>query len=98
MSDLTKSQLTDRMPFRLEKDGNTICVTKVDNEVFAIADTCTHSEASLSEGEVSGNKIECWLHGAQFDLKTGEALTLPAVESVRTYRVVEIDDALTIEI
>ena len=98
MSDLALSQLKDRSPVRLEKNGKFICVTKVDDEVFAIDDTCSHAEASLSEGEVSGQKIECWLHGAEFDLRTGEALTLPAVESVKTYRVIANGDALTIEI
>ncbi len=49
--------------------------------------TCTHSEASLSEGEVSGTKIECWLHGAEFDLRTGEALTPPATSALKTFKV-----------
>lgn len=98
MSDLTKSQLVDGKPIRLEKNGKTICVTRVGDEVFAIDDTCTHSDASLSEGDVTGTKIECWLHGAEFDLRTGEALTLPAVMSVKTYAVSVIADEVTIEI
>jgi 3-phenylpropionate/trans-cinnamate dioxygenase ferredoxin subunit len=68
----------------------------VADEVFAVADTCTHSEASLSEGEVTGNKIECWLHGAEFDLKTGKALTPPATESLKTFNVERNGNQLTI--
>jgi len=98
MSDLSKSQLIDGRPVRLEKNGKVICVTRVGDEVFAIDDTCSHSDASLSEGDVSGTKIECWLHGAEFDLRTGEALTLPAVTSVKTYAVTVSADAVTIEI
>ena len=98
MSDLTKSQLLEGRPIRLEKQGRTICVTRVGSEIFAIDDTCTHSDASLSEGDVTGTKIECWLHGAEFDLRTGEAITLPAVQPVRTYRVLEEADAISIEI
>ena len=70
--------------------------SRVGDEVFAIADTCTHSEASLSEGEVSNFKIECWLHGAEFDLRTGEALTPPATESLKTFKVTKNGDLLQI--
>ena len=82
MADLTLDQLEVGKPVKIEKDGKSICVARVGDEVFAIEDTCTHSEASLSEGEITGTKIECWLHGAEFDLRTGVALTLPAVAPV----------------
>lgn len=98
MSDLLLSNLGEGKPVRLEKNGQSICVTRIGGEVFAIDDTCTHSDASLSEGDVSGTKIECWLHGAEFDLRTGKALTLPAVESVKTYSVHITDDFVTVEI
>ena len=98
MSDLSFSALGEGKPVRLEKNGQSICVTRIGNEVFAIEDTCTHSDASLSEGEVSGTKIECWLHGAEFDLRTGEALSLPATQGVKTFGVRINDDAVSIEI
>ncbi len=98
MSDLSYSQLEQNKPVRLEKNGQSICVTRVGEEVFAIGDTCTHSDASLSEGDITGTRIECWLHGAEFDLRTGVALTLPAVESVKSYRVRIEADSVTIEI
>ena len=85
MADVTLDQLVAGKPIRIEKDGKSICVTKVGDEVFAIDDTCSHSDASLSEGEVTDFKIECWLHGAEFDLRTGQALTLPATQSVATF-------------
>lgn len=98
MSDLLLSNLGEGKPVRLEKNGQSICVTRIGKEVFAIDDTCTHSDASLSEGDVSGTRIECWLHGAEFDLRTGMALTLPAVVGVKTYEVRITDDCVTIEI
>lgn len=98
MSDLSYSQLQQNKPVRLEKNGQSICVTRIGDEVFAIGDTCTHSDASLSEGDVTGTRIECWLHGAEFDLRTGVALTLPAVEPVKTYPVRIDVDSVTIEI
>ncbi len=57
-------------------------------EVFALDDKCSHGEISLSEGFVDDSTIECWAHGAKFDLATGKPLTLPAYEPVSTYEVV----------
>ena len=96
MSEIAFDTLVDGKPIAIEVDGTQVCVVKVADEVFAVADTCTHSEASLSEGEVTGNKIECWLHGAEFDLKTGKALTPPATESLKTFNVKRNGNQLTI--
>jgi 3-phenylpropionate/trans-cinnamate dioxygenase ferredoxin subunit len=96
MSEIAFDTLVEGKPVAIEVDGAPVCVVKVANEVFAVADTCTHSEASLSEGEVTGGKIECWLHGAEFDLKTGKALTPPATESLKTFNVKRNGNQLTI--
>lgn len=98
MSDLTMDQLTPGKPMRIEKDGKSICVAKIGDEVFAIDDTCSHSDASLSEGDITDFKIECWLHGAEFDLRTGQALTLPAVQALETYAVKIDGNSVTVEI
>jgi 3-phenylpropionate/trans-cinnamate dioxygenase ferredoxin subunit len=98
MSDLLFDQLESGKPVKLEKAGKTICVTRVGDEVFAMDDTCTHSEASLSEGDVTDFKIECWLHGAEFDLRTGEAITLPANIALKTYPVRIEANSVTVEI
>ncbi len=62
-----------------------ICVVRLNNEFFAFDDRCTHAESQLSMGEVEDGEIVCPLHGARFSVKTGEALTLPAVKPVKTY-------------
>ena len=98
MSDFQLSELKESIPVKLEKGGKTICVTRIGDEVFAIDDTCSHAEASLTEGEVSGFKIECWLHGAEFDLRTGQAITLPATIALATYPVSIEANSVTIEI
>ena len=98
MADLALDQIAQGKPVRIEKDGKTICVARVGDEVFAVADTCTHSDASLSEGDVTGFKIECWLHGAEFDLRTGEALTLPANIPAKTYPVNIVDDVVEVQV
>ena len=98
MSDLTLDQLVAGKAVRIEKDGKSICVARVGDEVFAVDDTCTHSEASLSEGDISDFKIECWLHGAEFDLRTGQALTLPATTALETYPVTIDGNSVTVKI
>ena len=98
MADLLMSQLQQGKPVKVEKDGKTVCVARVGDEVFAVDDTCSHSDASLAEGDVTDFKIECWLHGAEFDLRTGEALTPPAVAPLHTYGVHVDGDSVTVEI
>ncbi len=96
MSEIAFDTLVEGKPVAIEVDGTPVCVVKVADEIFAVADTCTHSEASLAEGEVTGSKIECWLHGAEFDLKTGKALTPPATEALKTFNVKRNGNQLTI--
>jgi 3-phenylpropionate/trans-cinnamate dioxygenase ferredoxin component len=79
-------------------DNPPIAVFNVEGALFAISDICTHAEASLSEGQVDGQTVECPLHGACFDLRTGEALTPPATEPVQTYAVVLQDDDVFVEV
>lgn len=98
MSDFQLDQLQSGKPVKLEKAGKTICVTRIGDEVFAIDDMCSHSEASLSEGYISDFKIECWLHGAEFDLRTGQAVTLPANIALATYPVKIEANSITVEI
>ena len=60
-------------------------VRDADGIVHAVNDTCTHANVSLSEGEVDGCTIECWLHGSRFDLNTGEPTSPPATDTVAVY-------------
>ena len=66
-----------------------------DGELHAISDICSHGQVSLSDGEVEGRTIECWLHGSRFDLVTGRPTGLPATKPVPVYPVkIEGDDVL----
>ncbi|MEY3133905.1 MAG: hypothetical protein RIT49_563 [Actinomycetota bacterium] len=87
MAEIAFESLVSGKPVAIEVDGVAVCVARIGDEVFAVEDTCTHSEASLSEGEITGTKIECWLHGAEFDLRTGQALTPPATAALKTFKV-----------
>ncbi|MDQ4490072.1 non-heme iron oxygenase ferredoxin subunit [Sinomonas sp. ASV486] len=54
---------------------------------FALNDTCTHEEASLAEGWIEGEEVECPLHSSSFSLRTGKVTCLPATVDARTHRV-----------
>jgi 3-phenylpropionate/trans-cinnamate dioxygenase ferredoxin subunit len=72
-----------------------IALANVDGEYYAIDDVCTHDGGSLDQGEVFDYEIECPRHGAHFDVRTGKALTLPAIFPVKTYPVrIEGNDIL----
>lgn len=64
-----------------------IAVFRIGDEVFAVGDRCSHAEASLSEGEVFDGAVECPRHGSEFDLRTGEPMSLPATKPVPVYPV-----------
>ncbi|TFC98241.1 non-heme iron oxygenase ferredoxin subunit [Cryobacterium sinapicolor] len=90
---------------KVEIDGVPIVVVRdAVGDVFAIGDTCTHGDISLSEGFVEGDTVECWAHGSKFSLKTGKPLNLPAYEPVPVYKVdlingdVYIDPAVTVPV
>ncbi len=96
MTTLNFDSLVEGKPVQVDVEGVKVCVARVGDEVFAISDICSHAEANLSEGEYKGYVIECWLHGAEFDLRTGEAITLPAVVPVKTYKVSRDENVVSI--
>lgn len=71
----------------IEVDDIRIAVCNVNGEFYAIDDTCTHDDASLSEGGIDGDEIICPMHEARFNIKTGEVLCPPAFENVNAYPV-----------
>jgi 3-phenylpropionate/trans-cinnamate dioxygenase ferredoxin subunit len=75
-----------------------VAIVRDAGDLYAIHDVCSHAFVLLSEGEVSDCAIECWLHGASFDLRTGAPRTLPATEPVPVYPVKVEDDAVFVEL
>nr|WP_298383600.1 non-heme iron oxygenase ferredoxin subunit [Ferrimicrobium sp.] len=73
--------------------GLPVVVVRIDGELFAIGDTCSHAKYSLSEGEVypEEREIECWKHGSTFSLRDGHPTCLPATKAVPVFRVIERD-------
>jgi len=89
------SDLTDGESLAVEIGGEPVAIVRTEGEVFAIRDVCSHAEVALTEGEVDGYTIECWLHGSCFDVRTGKPTSLPATVSVPVYPVkIEGDDVL----
>jgi 3-phenylpropionate/trans-cinnamate dioxygenase ferredoxin component len=92
MTEIIVGQLTDLAPgtaLKVEAFGRSIALVRIGNDVYAIGDTCSHADISLSEGEVvaADREIECWKHGSAFSLVTGEPQTLPATRAVPVYEV-----------
>ncbi len=79
------TEMEEGQAIKLCHAGRVVAVFLAEGEFYAIDDRCTHAEASLAEGDVFETEVECPLHGAIFDLATGEALTLPASRPVNTY-------------
>ena len=73
-------------PLAVNLGGEPIAVVLQGDQVYAIRDVCSHAEVALSQGDVGpGPHISCWLHGSEFDLRTGGPDAPPAVEPVPVY-------------
>ncbi len=89
--------------FRAELEGEdgpvpVAVVRAEDGELYAINDICSHGAVSLSEGEVEGATLECWLHGSKFDLRTGAPTGLPATRPVPVYPVTVEGERVLVDI
>ncbi len=85
---------------KVEIGGLEISLVRIEDDVYAIGDICSHEAVSLSEGYVDAQDctIECSRHGAMFNLRTGEPEALPAVRPVPVYEVAVVDGQVQIEI
>ena len=81
-------EIPEDMLKKVEVDHTPICLAHADDgNFYAINDTCTHEEFSLSDGELWGLDVECPQHGSRFNLVTGKVTGLPAVIPATTYPV-----------
>ena len=93
-------ELTSGEARRFDVSGRRVAVVRIGDDVYAIGDTCSHADVSLSEGEVLVDEceIECWKHGSTFSLVTGEPQSLPAVRPVPVYRARVVGGDVVVEI
>ena len=91
----TLSELDDKKPLAVEVGDVAVVLVRDGDEVHALRDECSHASLSLSDGEVTRQGVECFLHGSCFDLRTGMPSSPPATEPVDVYAVrVDGDDVL----
>lgn len=83
-------------------DGTPVAIVHAEcdgaDQFFAIYDECSHAEVALSEGEVDGCTLECWLHGSRFDLRTGRPTGPPATRPVPVYPVQVSDGSVYVDL
>ena len=80
-------ELRDGEALGVTVEDQELAIARDGDEVFAVEDICSHAAVALSEGDVEGCTVECWLHGSRFDLRTGKPTGLPATEPVATFPV-----------
>jgi 3-phenylpropionate/trans-cinnamate dioxygenase ferredoxin subunit len=86
-------------PVKVDLAGFPVVVVRIDGDLFAIGDTCSHAKYSLSEGEVypEALEIECWKHGSTFSLRDGHPTCFPATKAVPVFVVAERDGEVFLE-
>jgi 3-phenylpropionate/trans-cinnamate dioxygenase ferredoxin subunit len=82
----------------IEVEGRSIVIFNIAEQYFAIADICTHDDGPLGEGDVEGFNIVCPRHGGEFDVRTGQAVQMPAVVDIPAYPVKVMDGIIHIGI
>jgi naphthalene 1,2-dioxygenase ferredoxin component len=93
LSDLGEGEVIGR-----EIDGADIALYKVNGQVYATENVCSHAFARLSDGSMDGYSVECPLHGGKFDVRTGQGLCEPITDDIRTYAVRVIGNDIELEL
>jgi 3-phenylpropionate/trans-cinnamate dioxygenase ferredoxin subunit len=85
---------------KVDVGGIAVALIRIDDDVYAIGDTCSHADVSLSEGELfcADREIECWKHGSAFSVVTGEPSTLPATQPVPVFVVSVVDGRVLVSV
>ena len=81
------SDLRPNHPHTVEIDDRFVVVVLLNSQVFCLEDLCTHDGGTLGDGEMDGNCLVCPRHGAKFDVRTGEAMCMPATEPTLSHEV-----------
>jgi 3-phenylpropionate/trans-cinnamate dioxygenase ferredoxin subunit len=82
----------------VEVDDEPVCLINLEGELYAINDICTHEEASLADGTIVGDEIECPLHGGAFNIRTGAAAAFPVVVAIEKYAVRIVGDDVQVTV
>lgn len=93
-----RNQITPDVPLTGTEGENGVGIYEIDGQLYAIEDVCPHAYALLSQGFVQDGKVECPLHAAVFDIKTGQCLDGPADRDLQTFPVEIIGDDVFVQI
>ncbi len=93
-----RSDLAEGEVIGVEIAGHSIALYDADGNLFATDNICTHAYACLSDGWLDGEVIECPLHAARFDIRSGKVLDPPATEDLKTYPVRIVDGEIQVRL
>jgi len=93
-----RSDLAEGEVIGVEVAGRSIALYDADGNLFATENICTHAYACLSDGWLDGEVIECPLHAARFDVRSGKVLDPPATEDLKTYPVRIVDGEIQVRL
>lgn len=82
----------------VEVEDEPVVLINLDGELHALNDICTHEEASLADGTIIGDEIECPLHGGAFFIRTGEPAAMPVVVRTEKYKVRVVDGEVQVSL
>lgn len=82
----------------IELEEEDVALCNVDGQIYAVVNVCTHDEGPLGEGYLLGDEIECPRHGARFNVRTGEAKSLPAIIPIPTLGVKIDGDEIWVDV
>ncbi len=92
------SELPPESKKALKIDGNWVLVCHTQGKLLAVSNICSHQTKPLVNGRMRNCAITCPVHGARFNLETGEALNLPATKPIPTYEVRVVDDWIEVRL
>ena len=85
------SELPNGERLFVEIEGKPIVIFNIADQFFAIGDVCTHDDGPLGDGDLEGFNIVCPRHGAEFDVRSGKVMQMPAVVDIPAYPVRVVD-------
>lgn len=92
------SQIDDPGKMTVEVNGRIVVIVRVEGEIFCVDDVCTHDGGPLGDGELDDHCLICPRHGARFDVRTGEALTMPATEPTQSFEVRVVGEEIWVNV
>ncbi len=90
------SELPNGERLFVEVEGKSIVIFNIAGQFFAIGDICTHDDGPLGDGDLEGYNIVCPRHGAEFDVRTGKVMQMPAVVDIPAYPVKVVDGMIQV--